>query len=420
MEKAILVALARNAKQKLETEDFLEELAGLVKAAGAAVVDKVIQVRPSISPKTYIGEGKVEELGWLVEDKNADLVVFDNNLKPTQGRNLEKALGVRVIDRTQVILDIFARRARTSEGKLQVELAQLNYLLPRLVGQSSHLSRLGGGIGTRGPGETKLEVDRRRIELRIARIKKEIAGLQKRRFGQRQSRRKSLIPLVSLVGYTSVGKSTLFNRLARETTWTSPQLFATLDPLVRRAHFSDGLTYFLSDTVGFVRKLPLELVASFKATLEEVQQSDVILHVIDLHTAESNDQAEAVVKILSEIEAGDIPRLDVFNKIDLLPDKDSRLARNDAPGENGVFISAATGDGLEALQRRLRALVYRDLKRFDLRIPRHRADLVESLAHWALVLKKQEVADYYILQVMADPKGMIPYLPFIKSGQGES
>jgi GTP-binding protein HflX len=419
MEKAVLVSLARNAREKIEAEESLAELGGLVRAAGAEVLETVLQIRPSINPKTYIGEGKAEEIGWLVEDKDADLVVFDISLSPSQGRNLEKELGVRVIDRTQVILDIFARRARSTEGKLQVELAQLSYLLPRLGGKGVQMSRLGGGIGTRGPGETKLEVDRRRIELRMSRIKDQIRGLQTRRAGQRQSRRKSLIPMVALVGYTSVGKSTLFNRLAGESTWTSPQLFATLDPLVRRAHFSDGLIYFLSDTVGFIRKLPPQLVTSFKATLEEVLESDVILHVIDHGSEGSESQAEAVTRILDEIGAGDIPRLLVYNKIDRLPDSEAWLARNDGPESGSVYLSARTGDGLDALERRLRPLLYRGLKTFDLRIPRDRVGLLDSLARWTLILKKQEHGDYYEVRVMADPKGMISYLPYIEGGRGE-
>ncbi len=419
MEKAVLVNLARNAKAKREAEDSLDELGGLARAAGASIVGRIIQSRPAASPRTFIGEGKVEEVGWLVKDQSANLVIFDDALSPTQQRNLEKALEVRVIDRTQLILDIFARRARSNEGKLQVELAQLNYLLPRLTGRGSTMSRLGGGIGTRGPGETKLETDRRRIEARIARIRSRIRDLQKRRSGQRSSRKESLIPLAALVGYTSVGKSTLFNRLARETTWTSPQLFATLDPLVRRASFDDGLVYFLSDTVGFVRKLPVELVTSFKATLEEVREADVILHVVDLSAENSASRAEAVIRILDEIGAGDIPRLTIYNKVDLVPDGTAFLARNDGADEDSVYLSARTGEGLEALKKRLRRLVYRDFRTFDLRIPRRESRLAASLDRWTVVLKKREDGDYYVIRVMADPKAMVPLWPYIGSGGGE-
>ncbi|MGD0781829.1 MAG: GTPase HflX, partial [Candidatus Aminicenantales bacterium] len=267
-----------------------------------------------------------------------------------------------------------------------------------------------------GPGETKLETDRRRIEVRIARIKKEIKEVQKRRAGQRESRRRSLVPMVSLVGYTSVGKSTLFNRLTQESTWTSAQLFATLDPLVRRASFPDGLVYFIGDTVGFIKKLPKELLTSFKATLEEVQESDAILHIVDFAAPGAEAQAEAVTRILAEIGAGAIPRLTVYNKIDALPEPESWLARNAGPDGEAVYLSARTGAGVDDLKRRLRALLFRNLKLFYLRLPRDRADLIESIGRWALVLKKQEDGDYHILQVMADPKAMIPYEAYLAEG----
>ena len=353
MEKAILIDLATSAAEKRAAAEFMDELAGLTRAAGAAVAEKLVVVRPAPTPKFYLGSGKVEELKGIIGELGTGLVIFGRDLSPTQQRNLEDALEVKVIDRTQLILDIFAQRARSSEGKLQVELAQLTYRLPRLVGRRASLSRLGGGIGTRGPGEKKLEVDRRRIQERISRIKHEIKAVEKRRAGQRRSREKSRIPLIALVGYTSVGKSTLFNRLARERTWTSPQLFATLDPVVRRAAFSDGRPYFLSDTVGFIRNLPPALVTSFKATLEEVVGADLILHVIDISAPDPDGQRDAVVRVLQEIGAGGIPRLEVFNKIDRLDGKDLLLARNGEPGGDGVYVSAATGDGLGALRTRL-------------------------------------------------------------------
>ena len=415
-EKAILVHLAVNIRQKLEAEESVEELGGLVRAAGATVAEKVFQVRPKVNPKTFIGEGKVEEIRRLVKELDAGLVVFDNNLSPTQLRSLEKALDAAVIDRTQLILDIFAQRARSNEGKLQVELAQLSYLRPRLVGKGKELSRLGGGIGTRGPGEKKLEVDRRRLEDRIARIKREIKGVQKRRAGQRRSRRESLIPLVSLVGYTSVGKSTLFNRLAQESTFTSPQLFATLDPLVRRASFPDGLSYFLSATVGFIRKLPVELVTSFKATLEEVNESDLILHVVDLSAPAADAQREAVVRILEEIGAAEIPRLNVFNKIDRLPDPGELLKRNAGAGSEGLYVSAATGEGVPALRERLRSLLFQRLQLFYVRIPRDRKDILDAFPKWTIVLKRRESGEHFEMQVMADPEQMLPYLPYIERG----
>ena len=417
MEKAILVHLAVNAKQKLEAKESMAELAGLARAAGAAVAERIFQARPSISPKFFIGEGKVEEIKRIANEIGAGLVIFDHVLRPTQLRSLEKALDVKVIDRTQLILDIFALRARSNEGKLQVELAQLSYLLPRLSGKGTALSRLGGGIGTRGPGEQKLEVDRRRIQDRIARIKREIKNVQKRRSGQRQNRKKSLIPLVALVGYTSAGKSTLFNQLAQEHTFTSPQLFATLDPLVRRAYFPDGLYYFLSDTVGFIKKLPVELVTSFKATLEEVTGADFILHVVDLGAPGAEGHVEAVGRILEEIGATDIPRLMVYNKIDLLPDGEELLKRNGRPGSDSFYVSAATGAGVAALKDRLRSLLFRQLQLFYMRIPKDRTDVLESIPNWSIVLKRRENGDFQELQIMADPQLMLPWAPYIERGE---
>jgi GTP-binding protein HflX len=419
MEKAILVNLSTNQTEKLEAEESMTELAGLALAAGAQVVRKVFQVRSAVSPKLFIGEGKVEEINRIKDELGAELIIFDHNLRPSQQRGLENALQVKVIDRTQLILDIFAQRARSNEGKLQVELAQLSYLLPRLVGKGIALSRLGGsGIGPlRGPGEKKLEEDRRRIQDRIAKIKREIRNVQKRRASQRQSRKESLIPLVSLVGYTSVGKSSLFNALAQETTFTSSQLFATLDPLVRRAYFSDGLFYFLSDTVGFIKKLPVELVTSFKATLEEVNESDCIIHVIDLSAPGSEGQAEAVSRILSEIGASGIPSLRVYNKIDLLPDKDDFLLKNQQAASDNIYVSAKSGEGLPALKAKLRSLLYKELEMFELRVPKDRQDILDSLPRWSLVLKKQENGDYYEMQVMANPQRMLDYLPYLERGE---
>ena len=419
MEKAILVNLSTNPREKLEAEESMNELASLAQAAGARVVRKIFQVRSSVSPKFFIGQGKVEEISRLKDELGAELIIFDHNLRPTQQRGLEDTLQVKIIDRTQLILDIFAQRAHSNEGKLQVELAQLSYLLPRLVGKGIALSRLGGsGIGPlRGPGEKKLEEDRRRIQDRIAKIKRDIRNVQNRRAHQRQSRKESLIPLVSLVGYTSVGKSTLFNALAREATFTSSQLFATLDPLVRRAYFSDGLFYFLSDTVGFIKKLPVELVTSFKASLEEVKESDCIIHVVDLSAPGSEGQAEAVSKILSEIGASGIASLKVYNKIDLLPDKDDLLARNGQTATDSVYVSAKSGEGLPALKAKLRALLYKGLELFEMRIPKDRPDILDSLPRWSLVLKKEEDGDYYEMRVMADPQRMIDYLPYLEGGE---
>ncbi|MBC7362813.1 MAG: GTPase HflX [Candidatus Aminicenantes bacterium] len=419
MEKAILVNLATNKKEKEEAEESMAELAGLAVSAGATVVEKIFQYRSSINPKYLIGEGKVEELASLIKQTGANLVIFDHNLSPGQQRSLEEALKVKVLDRTQLILDIFAQRAKTNEGKLQVELAQLTYLLPRLKGKGQALSRLGGGIGTRGPGEKKLEEDRRRITERITRIKKEIDDLQKRRAQQREGRRKSLIPTVSLVGYTSAGKSTLFNYLTREKRYTSPHLFATLDPMVRRVTFSDGLYFFLSDTVGFIKKLPVELVSAFRATLEEIREADCLLHVVDITSTEALEQAKAVEKILDDLEIIDLPVVKVFNKIDLLPEeeKEELLRRNKPEGYLPIYLSALTGEGVEVLKERLRRILFKNFQSFRLRIPRARAELVNSLARQAIILRKTEIAEGWEYQVMAERNNLFPYLPYLQKGE---
>jgi GTP-binding protein HflX len=412
-ERALLVGVAVGAPEKAEIEDSLEELAGLARAAGAVVLDRLVQVRPRLNPKYLVGEGKVAELVRRRGELGADLVIFDRGLSPVQQRSLEDRLGVKVIDRTQLILDIFAQRARSNEGKLQVELAQLSYRLPRLVGKGKALSQLGAGIGTRGPGEKKLEVDRRRITDRIARIKRDIRKVQDRRARQRRSRLESPVPVVSLVGYTNAGKSTLFNRLSAERAFVSSQLFATLDPVLRRVRFPDGASFFLSDTVGFIRKLPVELVSAFRATLEEIREADVILHVIDAASPRSDDQEESVAAVLDEIGVGDVPVLRVLNKIDRLPDRAAWLARNAAPGSRAVSVSARTGDGIDDLKSKIRALLFGHLKIFYLRIPKSEAARAESLAKWTLVLGRQDRGDAFELKILADPRAVLNYMPYL-------
>ena len=417
MGKAILVHLATSRKEKAAAEESIEELAHLAAAAGARVVDKVFQYRPRISPKYFIGQGKAEELARLKEERQADLVIFDHNLNPIQQRSLEDRIESKVVDRTQLILDIFARRARSNEGKLQVELARLTYLLPRLSGKGTTLSRLGAGIRTRGPGEMKLEEDRRRITDRISRIKNEILGIQRRRENQRKSRRKSPVPTVSLVGYTSSGKSTLFNALCRETVFTSPALFATLDPVLRRVEYADGVFFFLSDTVGFIKKLPVELVSSFRATLEEIREADCLCHIIDLTSPSTDERVRAVENILAEIGTGHIPVIKVFNKVDLLPSKEELLARNESAGERTVFISAKTGEGISSLKDKIRRLLFKDFRLYYLRIPKERKDLIPSFDRWSLVLKKREDGDCSEIKIMANPKFMVNYLPYLVRGE---
>jgi GTP-binding protein HflX len=419
MEKAILVHLATNKKEKEEAGDSMEELAGLAAAAGAKVADKIFQNRPRANPGRFLGEGKVEEVRERKKELGAGLVIFDHNLTPTQQRNLEDDLGPKVVDRTQLILDIFAQRARSNEGKLQVELAQLSYLLPRLAGKGIALSRLGAGIGTRGPGEKKLEADRRKITDRITRIKRDIASIQERRAGQRESRRKSPVPTVSLVGYTSAGKSTLFNSLARERRFTSPNLFATLDPVLRRVSYPDGLHFFLSDTVGFIKRLPLELVTSFQATLEEVRVADAVCHIIDATSPHSQEQARAVETVLAKIGVPDVPILKVFNKIDLLPeaDREDLLRRNRAPEGRTLYISALTGEGIPDLMEKLREILFRDYRLFYLLIPRDREEMTRSLSQRSIILKRRERDEGVDFKIMADPAVILSYMPFLEKGE---
>jgi len=418
MEKAILINVARTKLEKDEAEESMQELGGLAAAAGAEVTRKVFQVRPRANPRYFVGEGKAAEIAQLRGELGADLIIFDHNLTAGQQRNLENRVHAKVIDRTQLILDIFAQRARTNEGKLQVELAQLNYRLPRLKGKGLGLTQQGAGIGTRGPGEKKLEEDRRRITDRITKIKRDIAGLQKRRSSQRESRRKSPVPTVSLVGYTSAGKSTLFNLLAEEHRYTSPNLFSTLDPLLRRVSYPDGLYFFLTDTVGFIRKLPVELVTSFRATLEELREADVICHVIDTSTAASQRHLEAVESILADIGVGDIPVLKIYNKIDLLaaPEREIFLKKNGGPDSLSVAVSAKTGEGIGDLLRKLRDILFRDYKLFYLQIPRDSPDITQALPRRSLILKKRENERFLEFKVMADPAVIVNFLPYLEQG----
>lgn len=419
MEKAILVSLATTPREREEAEESMAELSGLAVSAGATVVEKVFQYRREISPKYYIGEGKVEELAHLVEKTGADLVIFDHNLSPTQQRSLEEALKVKVLDRTQIILDIFAQRARTNEGKLQVELAQLTYLLPRLKGKGLAMSRLGGGIGTRGPGEKKLEEDRRRITQRIDRIKKEIEEIQKRRARQRHSRQKSPVSNASLVGYTSAGKSTLFNLLTREKRYTSPHLFATLDPMIRRVTFEDGAYFFLSDTVGFIKKLPVELISAFKATLEEIREADCLIHVVDITSAGAMEQAMAVEKILEDLEIVDLPVIKVFNKIDLLPEGEKRmlLKKNEPCGHQPLYVSSITGEGVDVLKKRLRYLLFQNYAEFRVFIPRNRQEIINSIQRQSIILKRTEISEGWEYQIMAQKNLLSPYLSYLHKGE---
>jgi len=361
LERAALVGVVTGSARRADTDVSLAELEGLAEAAGATVVLTTVQERPRPDPATFIGRGKVQSLAAACAEADVDVVICDNELTPAQLRHLADALGRKVVDRTQLILDIFAKRARTREGKRQVELAQLKYLLPRLAGSSTALSRLGGGIGTRGPGETKLETDRRRIRDRIAGLQREIDQVRQRRSQLRERREKQSVPTVALVGYTNAGKTTLFNRLTGERAVASDALFVTLDPLVRQIRLPDSRELLLSDTVGFIDRLPHALVAAFRATLEEVVEADLILHVVDASNPEWGRQVAAVERVLDEVGAGREALVLVFNKIDALgPDERRRLA--DAH-EEAVFISARTADGVDALLVRVTEALGLDTRR---------------------------------------------------------
>jgi GTP-binding protein HflX len=344
-ERAALVGLITPAFRRHDAERSLEELAGLTHAAGASVVLRVLQDRHRPDPSTYIGTGKAASVGTMVSELDVDVVVVDGELSSGQQQALESAIGCRVIDRTELILDIFASRARTREGKWQVELAQLNYLLPRLVGSGSVLSRLGGGIGTKGPGETKLETDRRRVRGRIQAIEREIERVRDRRAQLRDRRHKARIPTVALVGYTNAGKTTLFNRLTHATAVASNALFVTLDPLVRQVRLAGNGVLLLSDTVGFIDRLPHALVVAFRATLEEVAAADLVLHVIDASNEDRDIQEAVVVRVLDEVGAGDVPTIDLFNKVDRLSLEDRRHLADRHPG--AWLVSGTDGEGVE-------------------------------------------------------------------------
>ncbi len=387
-----------------EIASRLAELQALCRAAGAVVTGQAWQRRPEPDRRTLVGQGKVEQLRQLVAAGGASLVVFHNVLTTLQQRNLEEALGVMVVDRSRLILDIFAARARSQEGKLQVELAQLLYLLPRLTGRGITLSRLGGGIGTRGPGETKLEADRRQIKERIAAIRKRLKGVARNRGLQRQGRRDLPVPLVALAGYTSAGKSTLFKALSGENAFISPALFATLDPLLRRVDLRErhpGYYFILSDTVGFIRDMPPELFTSFAATLEEVRQADLVLHVIDRGNPDWPGQKAEVEKVLAQlgVESGKI--VPVFNKIDLCADPPP------ASGADALSISAALGTGLDELKEEVFRRCFAGYAAYTVELEDERQ--LDSLGRWAIVVRREPTASGFRAEVLCSRENMLQF-----------
>lgn len=391
-EKALLVGVDLFGQDDLlNLEDSLEELALLADTAGVEVLGQVTQNLDHPNSKTFIGSGKVEEVKILAEDLKADMVIFDNELSPRHQRELESAWGesLRVIDRTALILDIFAQHAQTREGSLQVELAQYEYRLPRLTRAWTHLARQAGGgggraggvggVGLRGPGETQLEVDRRMITRRIELLKEELEKVRAHRTRYRERRKKSRIPVVALVGYTNAGKSTLLNKLSNADVYVADQLFATLDPTTRRVELPGGQTALFTDTVGFIQKLPTELVAAFRATLEEITDADVLLHVVDITHENASAQARSVQETLVEIGAGDIPILTVFNKIDLLKDTETAISTLEE-FSNTYPISAKTGRGLDAMLAGVESELFESFIELDVEIPFSEGQLI-SLFH---------------------------------------
>lgn len=376
VERAILAGVERPGSS-WPIEESMAELERLADTAGAKVVATFTQRKEKPDAAFFLGRGKVNELAMEIQNLEATLLILDDELTPSQQHNLERMLGVKVIDRTALILDIFAQRARSREGKLQVELAQLRYNLPRLSGQGLALSRLGGGIGTRGPGETKLEVDRRRIYSKIHDIEEQIDGMKKSRSLHRKRRKESQIPLVALVGYTNAGKSTLLNKLTGSEVFAEDKLFATLDPTTRHLQLPEKQEILLTDTVGFIQKLPHTLVKAFRATLEEVQEADLLLHVVDCSNENLEAQIEAVVAVLKELEADGKPVLYVFNKADQLANP--HIREQLLHGRDGVFISAITGENLDGLQRRIEGFFQESQVRMTLLIPYDEGAVVTRL-----------------------------------------
>jgi GTP-binding protein HflX len=396
-DRAILVGLKLPRQKRWEVEESMEELARLAESAGAEVLASLVQERESPTPSLHFGRGKVEELQALVADLGATLVISDDPLTPGQERNVSRTVGTRVIDRTALILDIFAQRARTSEGKLQVELAQLTYLLPRLVGQWAHLERLGGGIGTRGPGETQLESDRRVIRRRIGQIHAALRDVQRHRRLLREHRRGVGLPVVALVGYTNAGKTTLLNRLAGASAATADQLFMTLDPTARLVDGAGRPPLILTDTVGFIQKLPTQVVAAFKATLEELDEADLLLHVVDVSHPRAQEQMAAVHGVLEELSLRDKPTLAVLNKVDRLAGSDGFLRRLEAEG--GIAVSARDGTGLGALMARVDEALQATRLSCRIRLPYDRVGVAAEIYSRGRVVSRDDRADAIWLDV---------------------
>ncbi|NPV92307.1 MAG: GTPase HflX [Firmicutes bacterium] len=394
--------LPENKEKALLVGSDLEELCQLVEAAGGVIAGQVRFKGQHLDRVLYVGKGKALEIKGLKEETNANLVVIDGELTPAQVRNLEELLECRVLDRSNIILDIFAQRAKTREGKLQVELAQLKYLLPRLTGIGTALSRLGGGIGTRGPGETKLETDRRHLRQRIGVLEKELKSVQRRRQLQRLGRSDLGLPLIALVGYTNAGKSTLMNRLSSAGVLEENQVFSTLDPVSRLIALPENRSALLSDTVGFIRRLPHQLIAAFRATLEEVKEADLLLHVVDASSPDMEEQQQAVIQVLKEIEADQIRTITVFNKMDRLwQDKQDWFWFSQTP--DSVTVSALTGKGIEQLLQLINLCLSRPGNRFLLLLPFAELSVLAKIREYGQVISTEYQEEGVMVDAWVEP-----------------
>ena len=412
-ERAVLAGVIRDLKNTLEdtTEESMRELSALAETAGAEVVGEITQKRPSPDKATFVGEGKLEEIKSACDTLEANLVIFDDELSGSQLKNIEKVLGddIRVIDRSSLILDIFADRARSAAGKLQVELAQLKYNLPRLSGGYSSLSRLGGGIGTRGPGETKIETDRRYIRTRIAALEKEEEALCRHRELIRTGRKKREVPTAALVGYTNAGKSTLLNTLTNSEVFAKDMLFATLDPTSRALTMPDGREAVITDTVGFIRKLPHHLIKAFKSTLEEATSADVLIHVIDVSSPECDNQINVVNNLLHELGCDAKPIISVFNKCDLC---DELPPRPPLPGKS-VFLTAKNGDGTEKLLAILDDTLPGKRIKMKILVPYNQGQIINEIRLMQSLVSEEYTPQGTLVEFMADAKAQNDYREYI-------